>query len=307
MPAAVFVVIHVAPSATSALASILDRAGPLPASQAVDGEAIELSRIYVASPNRHLLIKEGSVAVAVGPRENRHRPAIDTLFRTAARVYGARVIGVVLSGCGDDGVAGLRAIHDRGGVTIVQDPAEASFSDLPRNALAFATVDHTAPVADIAPLVARIVETPARSTEPPTATLKKEARLAEADLATIEDERKVGVPSAFSCPDCGGVLWEVEGGDSLRFRCRVGHSYSADALSDEQDDRLERGLWAALRALEENASLARQLATRSLKHGRAVLHERFKERADEAQANADAVRQMILQFGSPRHAQVTDN
>jgi len=163
MPAAVFVVIHVAPSATSALASILDRAGPLPASQAVDGEAIELSRIYVASPNRHLLIKEGSVAVAVGPRENRHRPAIDTLFRTAARVYGARVIGVVLSGCGDDGVAGLRAIHDRGGVTIVQDPAEASFSDLPRNALAFATVDHTAPVADIAPLVARIVETPARA------------------------------------------------------------------------------------------------------------------------------------------------
>lgn len=304
LPAAVFVVIHISPTATSALASILNRAGALPAVQAADDEPIECGRIYVAVPNHHLLIKEGRMSVALGPKENRHRPAIDPLFRTAARAYGARVVGVLLSGAGDDGVAGLRAIHGRSGLTVVQDPADAAHPDLLRHALEFAPVDYTAPAEELSPLLTRIVDEPAPWSVPATRTLMKEAKMAEADLATIEDEDKVGRPSAYSCPECGGVLWEIESGNSLRFRCRVGHSYSADALADEQDDVLEKGCWAAFRALEENASLARQLATRARRQGRLKIAERFTERAEEAQANADTVRRMILEFGSPTHDRV---
>src|SRR5262245_6147675 len=305
-PAAVFIVIHITASAKSALASILNRAGSLPAVEAVDGQPIERGRIYVAVPNHHLLIKEGFVSVVAGPKENRHRPAIDPLFRTAARAYGSRVVGIILSGAGDDGVAGLHAIHNRGGVTIAQDPSDAAHADLPRNALEFAAVDHVLPTAAMAQLLVDIVGEPAPNSEPSTKMLEREAKMAEVDLPTIEDEDKGSRPSAFSCPDCGGVLWEVENGDFLRFRCRVGHSYSADALADEQDDELEKGFWAAFRALEENASLARQLAARSRSNGRDKIAERFTERADEAQANAEAIRRMILQFGSPVHEQEAD-
>src|SRR5262245_37938599 len=306
LPAAIFVVIHITPTATSTLASILNRVGSLPAAQAVDGQRIERGRVYVAVPNHHLLIKEGFVSVVAGPKENRHRPAIDPRCRTAARVYGCRVVGIILSGAGDDGVAGLHAIHNRGGVTIAQDPSDAAHALLPRNALEFAAVDHVAPADAMAPLLIDLVGEPAFDSEPATKMLEREAKMAEVDLPTIEDEDKGSRPSAFSCPDCGGVLWEVENGDFLRFRCRVGHSYSADALADEQDDTLERGFWAAFRALEENAALARQLASRMRQRGRQTIAKRFTDRADEAQANANAVRRMILQFGSPVHAPEAD-
>jgi two-component system chemotaxis response regulator CheB len=306
LPAAVFLVIHIAPTHRSHLAAILNRAGPLSAVQPEDGQRIERGRIYVAAPNHHLLIKDGFVSVVLGPKENRHRPAIDPLFRTAARVYGSRVVGIVLSGAGDDGVAGLRAINDRGGVTMVQDPADAAYGEMPRAALEFAPVDHVLPVEKLGALLVNIVGEPAPMSQPATITLKKEAKLAEADVNTIEDEAKVGQPSAFSCPDCGGVLWQIEDGDFLRYRCRVGHSYSAEALADEHDDAIERGLWAAFRALEENASHARQLGQRALRQGRSTMAERFAERAEEAQVNADAIRRMILQFGSRAHAEVAE-
>lgn len=304
LPAAIFVVIHISPSATSALANILTRAGSLPAFQPENDQPFERGGIYVAAPNHHLLIKDGRVSVVAGPKENRHRPAIDPLFRSASRSYGARVVGILLSGAGDDGVAGLRAIHDRGGVTMIQDPTDATHAALPRNALEFAPIDYTTAADELGRLLVRIVDEPASASSPASQTLRKEAKMAEADLPTIEDEDKAGRPSAFSCPDCGGVLWEIERGDFLRFRCRVGHSYSLDALADEQDDVLEKGFWAAFRALEENASLARQLATRARQHGRQALASRFGERADEAQSNADAIRKMILAFGSSVHTPI---
>jgi len=306
LPAAIFVVIHITPAATSVLPRILNRVSGLRVMQASDGQVIERGTVYVAPPNHHLLVKAGYVGVVLGPRENRHRPAIDPLFRTAARIYGARVIGIALSGSGDDGVAGLRAIHDRGGLTIAQDPADAAHPDLPRNAIEFAAIDYTTPIDRLGPLVVDLVGEPAPWSPPPPSALAKESRLAEGDLATIEDERKVGAPSAFSCPDCGGVLWEIEGGDALRFRCRVGHSYSADALADEQDATLEKALWAALRALEENASLARRMAARARGRGLATIAQRFIDRADEAQANADAIHTMVGRFGSPAHAPAGD-
>src|SRR5262245_39159578 len=182
LPAAIFIVIHISPSANSLLASILNRAGPLPAAQAVDRQRIQQGRIYVAAPNHHLLIKEGFVSVTIGPKENRHRPAIDPLFRTAARVYGARVVGILLSGAGDDGVAGLRAIHDRGGIIVVQDPADAAHGDMPRNALEFAPVDYMRPAAELAPLLVEIVGELAPESEPRSKALEREAKMAEVDL-----------------------------------------------------------------------------------------------------------------------------
>jgi two-component system chemotaxis response regulator CheB len=296
-PAALFVVVHIPAESVSVLPQILSRAGPLCATHAENGENIAPGRIYVAPPDRHLLIKAGHVRVVAGPRENRHRPAIDPLFRSAARVYASRVIGVLLTGAGDDGVAGLRAIKNRGGIAIVQDPADAAYPALPRNALDFVDADHVPSLDHMAPLLIRIVREPA----PPPATpvsprLQRETQFAEVDLDTIEDDDKPDRPSAFSCPDCGGVLWEVEGEDLLRFRCRVGHSYTASALADEHDDHAEKALWAAFRNLEEQAHFARRLAARARRAGREHMAERFLARAEEAAANAATIRRVIVQF-----------
>jgi len=297
LPAAVFVVIHVPAESISVLPDILTKAGPLPARHAEDGERIAPARIYVARPDRHLLIKDGHVRVLTGPRENRHRPAIDPLFRSAARACAARVIGVVLTGAGDDGVAGLRAIKNRGGIAIVQDPAEAAYPILPRNALEFVDADHLVSLDQMAALLNRLVREPGPAPAAPvSARLEKETQIAEVDLDTIENDDKVGQPSAFSCPDCGGVLWEVEGEDLLRFRCRVGHSYTASALADEQDEHGEKALWAAFRTLEEQAHFARRMAVRARRGGHGRMAERFLARAEEAAANAATLRQMIVQF-----------
>jgi len=303
LPAALFVVVHLAPESTSVLPQILDRAGPLRATQPSGGETIEKGRIYVAPPDHHLVLKQGIVSIVRGPTENRHRPAIDALFRSAARIYGPRVVGVLLTGAGDDGVSGLRAIKLRGGKVLVQDPDDAAVGELPRNAIKFVAVDHCVPIAGMALLLDEIVREPAPP--PPEYTideLDKETRIAQVDLRVVEDDDKVGSPSAYSCPDCGGVLWEIEEDDFLRFRCRVGHSYSALALADEQNESLEKGLWAGFRALEEASAFARRQAVRSRRSGHPALAERFMERAEEASMNAERIREMILRFNDERAA-----
>jgi two-component system chemotaxis response regulator CheB len=309
LPAAIFVVVHISPDAPSALPAILGRAGPLRAAHAVNGAYIERSHIYIAPPDHHLLLKDhGRMAVVRGPKENRFRPAIDSLFRTAARTYGPRVVGVILSGAGDDGVAGLAAIKTRGGTTVVQDPADALLAELPRSAIEMVNVDHCRSSAEVASLLTSLVQTPAPEM-PRRASdeLDKEAQLAEADLSTIEDEDKPGLPSTFSCPDCGGVLWELEGDDLLRFRCRVGHSYSALSLVDEQAASSEKGLWAAFRALEENSSFARRLAVRARRAGHLTAAERYLERAEEASQNACVIRGMIVRLHAPQAIKPSDN
>ncbi len=297
LPAAIFIVLHTAPDSSGLLPAILSRAGPLRAATAIDGEAIDTGRIYVAPPDRHLLIKEGTVGVVQGPRENRHRPAIDPLFRTAANVYGSRTIGVLLSGYGDDGVAGLQAIKTRGGLAVVQDPADALQPDLPRNAMEIVDIDRAVPISSMASLLEQLAGWPAPGPQPPPDQwLQKEGRFAEGDLDAVEDDDKVGTPSGYSCPDCGGVLWEVEHDGLLRFRCRVGHAYTAPALTDEQRDTLEKALWASFRALEENAAFLRRLALRARRSEHGFAAERFMRRAEDAAANAQAIREMIARF-----------
>jgi len=293
LAATVLVVLHVPPDRPSVLPRILSAAGPLPATHAKGGERAAHGHLYVAPPGRHLLVHDGTLRLSSGPKEGGHRPAIDPLFRTAARAAGSRVVGVVLSGALDDGTAGMVSIKQLGGICVVQDPNEAICGDMPRSALQNADVDHCLKVAGIADLLVRLSKEEVTETRrPPNQLLERESRIALDDGS--EDVKPApGEPSQFSCPACGGVLNEIHDGDLLRFRCRVGHAYGPDALRMEQQSALEGALWAALRALEEQASLGRRLAVRGRELKQTRTAARFDERATAAEQQAALVREAL--------------
>jgi two-component system chemotaxis response regulator CheB len=291
-PAALAVVLHVSPYGGSALPAILGRAGPLPVRHAQHGQPIKAGEVHVAPPDFHLIVHDGHLALSRGPRENGHRPAADVLFRTAARSLGTRVVGVVLSGALDDGTAGLAAVNERGGVTVVQDPAEAMYPGMPASAMANVPVDHVVEAKQLADLLVRLCTEDVQATAPlPSQLLTKEAAVAGFDDQALE--QPPGDPAGFSCPDCNGVLYEIHEGDLLRYRCRVGHAWSAESLLAQQSVALEGALWMALRSLEEKAELSRQLAQRAGERGNQLSAERFQSAADEAGHAATLVREML--------------
>jgi two-component system, chemotaxis family, protein-glutamate methylesterase/glutaminase len=296
IPAAIFVVLHISPFGTSVLPRILSRAGRLPAAHGRNGEPIQTGRIYVAPPDHHLLVQRGFVRLARGPRENSNRPAVDPLFRTAARAYGPRVVGVVLSGTLDDGTAGLIAIKRCGGVAVVQDPNEALFSGMPDSAIENGEVDHIVPLARMADLLDELAREPVEEAGEVSVPddMEKEAAIEAFDLAAIEDGARPGTPSTLACPECGGTLWELHEGELTRFRCRVGHAFSPDSLLAEQSEALDTALWSAFRALEETASLADRLAGRA--HDRKLLRvaARFEDQARDARERAALIREVLL-------------
>ena len=296
LPAAIFVVLHVSPHGESVLPELLARAGPLPAAHPPegDGERFRTGRIYVAPPDHHMVLDDSMVKVVRSAKENRHRPAVDPLFRSAARFHGPRVIGVVLTGALDDGTAGLAAIARQGGVSVVQDPNDALFPSMPRNALRYVDVDHVAPVAEIPALLARLVgeEAPASATPPPE-TLIVESRMAIMSRPEPEDVQKLGRTSMFTCPECNGALWEIEDDRLLRFRCHVGHALTAESLEADQAEALEATLWAAVRAFEERAQLSDRMAARADEHARPEQVALFVERAAVARRQAAHVRQIL--------------
>jgi two-component system chemotaxis response regulator CheB len=298
LPASLFVVLHVPATGTSALPDILTRHGPLPASHAKDGEPIEQRRVYVAPPDYHLLLRAGQVHLARGPRENGHRPAVDPLFRSAAGEYATRVVGVVLSGALDDGTAGLLAIKSRGGVAIVQHPEEALYPGMPNNALEHVEVDHVLPAAGIAETLAGLTSEPVpEPARPASDDMTAEVELEGFSMEAIEGGHP-GRSSGFSCPDCNGVLWEIQDGGLVRFRCRVGHAWSPESLLTQQSEALEAALWVALRSLEERAALASRLAEPARRRGHVITATRFEDQAQEAQEAARLVRRLLLDRGS---------
>jgi two-component system, chemotaxis family, protein-glutamate methylesterase/glutaminase len=294
LPAALFVVLHVPPDGTSVLPRILTSAGRLPAAHPRDGDPIEHGRIYVAPPDHHLLVEPGCVRVVRGPRENRYRPAADPLFRSAARAYGSRVIGVVLSGMLDDGSAGMIAIASRGGTGVVQTPGDALFPGMPRSAIKNDSPAHVLPVAEIGALLTRLAREPAHIDQEVPRSMEKEANSAALDMETLDDPDKPGTPSVFGCPECGGVLWEMREDAMLRYRCRVGHAFTADSLIAEQSLHLEAALWAALRGLEEKAALVHRLAERAREGGHTALAARYKEQERDALGHAAVIRDLIM-------------
>ena len=300
LAASVFVVIHLSPARESLLPGILTRAGRLPASSPVDGEAIEQGHIYVAPPDLHLLLENRHINVLHGPKENRARPAIDPLFRSAALSYGPRVISVVLSGSLDDGTAGLRAIKKSGGVTIVQDPSEAIYPGMPQSAIANNSIDHILPAAEIAPLLRRLIEEEAPEKGAPetvSENLRKEVEISKQEFASddmIKAVSEMGRLSMFTCPECQGTLWEMKDGELLRYRCHVGHAFSGDSLDAEQGEKLEAALWSALRALEERGALSRRLAKQARERQRDRVAQQFEKRAEEANEHVESIRQILV-------------
>lgn len=298
--ASVFIVLHISPDSPSRLHAILARYAELPVLQAKDGARIERGRIYVARPDHHLVLEARRMRVVRGPRENRHRPAIDPLFRSAARAFGSRVIGVLLSGMLDDGTNGLQVIHAAGGLSVVQDPKEAEFSTMPHNAVEFDTPDYVVPVREIGPLVTRLVGESAPAKALPkkiSPEVDEEVGVAEMKMDDIEAER-AGDPSAFSCPECQGVLWELKEGELFRYRCRVGHAYSAESLLTAKSEELEGALWGALRALEESAAISRRMADRAERDGHKLTHARLNEVAEEQHEQATILRNMLVHNGT---------
>jgi two-component system, chemotaxis family, protein-glutamate methylesterase/glutaminase len=296
LPAAVCIVVHIPPQSPGMIPSILNDKGQLLAVHPEDGETLVAGKIYVAPPDHHLLVEPGKLRVIRGPKENRHRPAVDPLFRSAARSYGPRVIGVVLTGTLDDGSAGLLVLKERGGIAVVQDPDDALFQDMPRNAIAYADVDYVVPLRDLAGLLTELVGQPAEEEGafPVSEEMNIEDRFAHAQLPDPKEMDKLGAPSVFTCPECHGTLWEIHEGALLRFRCRVGHAYTSQSLIADHAEALESALWVALRTLEESISLSRRMATRAREDGHVLSAERFDERAEETEQHADAIRLVLV-------------
>ena len=295
------IVLHTSPHSVSALPEILSRAGALQAVHPQDGAPLEKGVIYIAPPNFHLIVADGFLRVLQGPRENLHRPAVDPLFRSAAASYGARVIGVILSGALDDGTSGLMIVRAGGGETIVQDPATATFSSMPSSALEQVPESYVVGPEEIGQLLVQLTrqELPASAVaqRPPEGAVM-ETRIAEFDMSEIENDGRRGEPSAFACPDCGGVLWEIVESGFLRFRCRVGHAFTAKYLEAEQRHLIETALWAALRALEESASLSGRMANRAGDQHHSGLHDLYEERMVSKRSHARILREFLLQVNS---------
>lgn len=306
LPAAVFVVLHMAPHTGSALVGILARQTKIAVEHPSDGDPVRLNRIYVALPDCHLALIDGQIRVTAGPKENGHRPAVDTLFRTAAASYGSRVVGVVLSGTRDDGTAGLLAIHARGGVAVVQDPEEAIFPGMPLSALAGDHPDHVLSVSGIAAVLSELARSDPPASEDPEETRAApvadalDAELRWADPA-LSDHRPsdppLGRPSGYTCPECHGGLWEIEDGPLPRYRCRVGHGYSAHSLLAHQAADVDAALWTAYRALDEQAALLRRLSDRARERQADVTAQHFRVEAAKVARQADMLKTALRTTG----------
>ena len=300
-PASVLIAIHTAAEGPRLLSEVMGRMSALPVSYAVDGDAPKASRVYLAPPDRHLLLETNLLRVTAGPRENRHRPAIDPLFRSAARAYGSRVVAVLFSGLLDDGTAGLKAVAGCGGVTIVQDPGEARFASMPRNAVENDSPRYVLPVQRIAGTLIYLVVNgnPRRTTEDQVhSKLNNEVKIAEIDMSAIKDA-KPGAPSAYVCPECNGTLWEIREGDLLRFRCRVGHAYGAESLLASKNEELEGALWTALRTLEEKVALHRRLSEHASLRQNPRVAKHFRQTADDMHRQAQTIRHLLLEREAP--------
>lgn len=277
--ASVFIVLHTTEDSPGLLPEIFNRSSKLPVMYAVRNAEILPSRVYVAPAGpRHMLLDRGRVRLEAGPRENRTRPAIDALFRSASYAYGSQVIGVVLTGNLDDGAAGLLAIKTHGGTAIVQDPEEAPAPSMPSSAIEATEVDFVLPAAEIGPKLVELA---------PTEGMEKIRPI------SVGGKNMSATGQTYACPGCGGVLEEVKEAGMLRFRCRVGHVYSPESLLSDQTEAVERALWAAIRSMEEQAEFSTRLADSSRQKRRPRLARRFDEKADFSRENANVLRELL--------------
>jgi two-component system chemotaxis response regulator CheB len=298
-PGAIFVVLHLPAKGVTFLDRILARAGALPARIATDNEHIEAGHIYVAPPDHHLLLTPERLRLRLtrGPREHRSRPAIDPLFRSAAMAFGPRVIGAVLSGLMNDGIAGLLAIKERGGIALAQDPATALFAQMPQSACAHVSLDGVYSAPDLARVVTKLARQPAVAAEeafPVSDDLVFEANMAERDLRVTDRIDQPGVLTSFSCPECQGPVWETRSGNLVRFGCRFGHAFTTETVLGERAKITQNTLWSAIISLEECAKLYDCLAATAGTHQRNEKTAAFSRRACVLRERITTIRQMLI-------------
>ena len=293
LQAAVLITFHLSSHFRSELDIILSRSGPLPATFARDGEHLEKSRIYIAPPRYHLLVDGGTLSLGAGPRENHARPAIDPMLRSIAACCGFRAIGVVLTGALYDGASGLWALKECGGITVVQDPADAAFPEMPTSALSRSVPDHVVTLEDLPALLHRLIELPAGKPKPLPDTLHYEIEVAKNGYSSMNEMDRIGQRSVLSCPDCGGVMWEMEEDELIRYRCHTGHAYTAELMSVALDEDLRRALGTALRALEERGALMKRLHQQAISRGHHHSAHDWEQKVREFEQKEQTIRAAI--------------
>lgn len=292
----VFIVWHMSPDVQGILPTVLNRSKTIHAAHGINNEEIKANRIYVAPPDHHMLIEDGILLITHGPKENRFRPAVDPLFRSAAYAYGNRVIGVILSGALDDGTAGLWAVKQYGGVAIVQDPRDAEVTSMPENAIRQVKVDHVVPATEIADLLVHLSGQPVIENN---TIMKDEQTKKEIDIAAEKGGMEKGILkfaelTPYSCPECHGVLSRLRNDAIVRYRCHTGHAYSADALITAITEKIEDSLYGAMRGIDESVMLLNHIGDHYAEANEPQLAALYFKKAKEAEERAKIIRNVAV-------------
>lgn len=290
--APILIVQHISADATgNVLKDLLNKTGNLPCAHGIHGALIKPGQIYLAPSNHHLMVdKTGRLLVTKGAQENRSRPAIDPLFRSAAAAYGNRAIGIVLTGYLDDGTSGLMALQRCGGTCIVQDPADADYPDMPLNALNQVKPQYCIPIAQMGGVLAELLQRKPTKGKLIPKDIVREVAIVERIQSDLESVNSLGNQVPFNCPGCGGVLWKISNGPKVRYRCHTGHAYTAEVLMAEQNRKIEETMWTALRMFEEKRNLLSTVASQNT----GGFSQSARERADSTQIHIDRIRAILL-------------
>lgn len=301
---AFFVVVHLSSKSVGAvLVQFIQKHTFYRCSLAVNNEHIKKGHVYVAPPDYHLIIKNGYMRIMQGPHENRWRPSIDVLFRSAAAAYDSHTIGIILSGLLDDGTSGMSAIKRSGGICIVQEPHDAEFDDMPNNVLNNVDVDHSIPVSEMGYVLDDIFSKPFLNKELRQVPddVKIESEITERMNISMNELDKIGIRSNYSCPDCGGALWEMTGDAVPRYRCYTGHTFTGKVLLEKQAEGLEESIWVSIRMLEERRNLLRRMAKKQSGSSVTGSELDMNERADELRKHIERMKSLLVSIakGNP--------
>lgn len=297
-PAPIFIVHHMSANTTGeVLVKVLNDNGNLTCVHAHDNQAFKSGTIYLAPSDQHMMIEKGKILVTKGARENRSRPAIDPLFRSAAVAYGNRVIGIILTGHLDDGTSGMMAIKRCGGVCVAQDPKDASYPDMPQSVIVNVGADYCLPIAEMGALLANLVNRELPANKPAPKDIVIEAKIAQRVLSDLPSVEALGDQVPFNCPDCGGVLWQIKKGKLIRYRCHTGHAFTSSVLLAQQTVKIEETLWVALRMFEERQNLLVTMSKNESKKSSSSISLRAKD----SQVHIDRIRAMLKATSTDSH------
>lgn len=289
-PAPIFIVNHMSADTTGeALVRVLDGSSSLTCVHGHDNQEFKSGNIYLAPSDQHMLIVKGKILITKGARENRSRPAIDPLFRSAAVAYGNRVVGIILTGYLDDGTSGMMAIKRCGGVCIAQDPEDAAYPDMPQSVITNVGADYCVPISEMGAVLSELIRRKLPENKPAPEDLVIEAKIAQRVLSDLPSVEALGEQVPYNCPDCGGVLWKVADGDLLRYRCHTGHAFTSSVLLAQQTVKIEETLWVALRMFEERQNLLETMSKNESKKPPSSISQRAKD----SQVHIDRIRAML--------------